>query len=110
MAKQIPMDDFEAQLTRRDARGWGADVTRNSVAANSDFMLDSERLRTQPVYEPSAKEKREIKKARQGGGNQAYPVAMSGRFVDKPVDVLQGIKRFQGERVYRSAYRAPGEE
>ena len=110
MAKNPSTDDFYGQVNQRPARGWGADITRNSIAANSDFALDSERLRTQTVYEPSAKEKREIAKARQGDGNQAYPVAMSGKFVQRPVDVLQGIKRFQGKQVYRSAYRAPGEE
>ena len=111
MAKDPKYSDFYGQLTRREGRGWGANVTRNSVAADSDFMLDSDRLRTQSVYEPSAQEKRVAKKVRRGQDlTLNAPVPAPGRFVQRPVSVPDARKRFMGKQRYTSVYKGLEEE
>ncbi len=115
MAKNVPMEDFESQVVRRDAGDWGADVERSSIAAESDWATNHERLRTDTVYVPLAKEVRESRKAKRGYGaniGMAYPSAYPppGKFVERPVSVTKQVRNFMGIQKYRTAQKPPEEE
>jgi hypothetical protein len=116
MARNVPMDDFEGQVTRRDAGDWGADVERSSISAGSDWATNHARLRTDTVYVPSAQEVRESKKAKRGYGanigvEMAYPCSYPppGKFVERPVSVPNQVRGFMGKQKYRTAQKPPEE-
>ena len=101
MARNVPMDDFEGQVTRRDAGDWGADVERSSIAADSDWATNHERLRTETIFVPSVRQRR---------NNGPYPMTMQGKFVEHPADVRRDVKHFMGRQKYRTAQKPPEEE
>lgn len=100
MAKRPKTDDFEIQVHRRPAQGWGASVPRNSISVDSDFISDRERLRTETVYQPSRSET-----TARRTGNLNYSSPMQGEFVERPVNVGRHVKDFMGRQVYRSAQK-----
>jgi hypothetical protein len=98
------IDNFYGNRNIRNAEDWGADASRNSIAADSSMMVDRSRIATEPRYVENPAFVKARKKAERTGTQMNWDIP-SGKIVDEPLDLMEHVKKSMGTAVRGTIYK-----
>jgi hypothetical protein len=100
------IDSFYGLRNRRPTRDWDVDADSNSIAPDSSFMTDQDRVKTESRWVENPKWTKAAMKQKKSGKFVPLPMS-SGKMVDQKASLMRNVKQSMGGVIRGTIYDNP---